>query len=107
MSETVQSIIDFLNTRVSSTPLTESQLGTLTAELKSKINQLSIAVPGARSDAVNVLYSGVIPGGPHTGSVAQNLVDSNPVGKVLTINQTDVHALLNNAAIKGQLRFEI
>ncbi len=99
MSETVHSIIDFLNTRTSSTPLTSAQLDVLVAELKGKINQLSISVPGANADAVTVLYNGVIPGGPHTGAVAQNLVDSSLPGKVLTINQTDVYALLKTQNI--------
>lgn len=62
MSETVQSVIDFLNGRARSTPLNPAELSALVTELKGKVNQLSVSVPGAAADAVTVLYSGMMPG---------------------------------------------
>ena len=111
MSETVQSIISFLSSRASNTPLTANQLTSLTTELRNKINQLSVTVPNAASDAITVLYSGWMPDGTtHTGAIAAQLAEANP-GKVLTINQTKVYELLDsneiNNALKGALGNDI
>ena len=105
MSENVQSVIDFLTTRASNISLTESQLSDLITELKGKINQLSVAVPGTSADAITVLYSGRMPDGTHTGEMAEELVTANP-GKVLSINQTEVATLLSsdNAAFHNALQ---
>lgn len=70
MSETVQTIISFLESRASGTPLSESQIGALVADLKTKINQLSVAVPGAQPGATTPLNSGWVGDDVHTGVVA-------------------------------------
>ena len=73
------------------------------SDLKTQINQLSVSVPNATADAVTVLYSGWMPDGTtHTGAVAEALVNANP-GKVLTINQTEVYALLDSRAFRDAL----
>lgn len=102
-------IINFLNGfNPSGATLTADQVATLTSQLKSQINQLSVAVPNAASDAITVLYSGTMdgtPGGTYSGDIAAKLADNNP-GKILTINQTEVAALLDDKKNKwGQRRF--
>jgi len=103
MAETVQSIIDFLTSRVSDTLLNDAQQAALVSELKGKINLLSVEVPNAAPDAITLVYSGYMPNGVHTGEVAELLVAANSPGKVLTLNQTQVYELLANKDFSNAL----
>ena len=105
MSETVQSIIGFLHGKVASAPLSSDELSSLVGELRARISQLSASVANADPSAVTVLYSGSMSNGTHTGAVAAALAEANP-GRVLTINQTEVYALLDaeNVAFHTALR---
>ena len=90
-----ESIIEFLNSRAVETPLDEAGLQAFSGELKARIDQLSVAVPGAATDAVTVLYSGLLPDEQHTGIVANNLVIGSQPGSVRTISQTEIGMLLD------------
>lgn len=102
MTTTVQSIIEYLGSQASSAPLTELQLNALVADLKSQINQLSVAVPGAQPGATTLLYSGWVGDGLHSGAVAEAISAANPE-HVLTINKTDTASLLDSTAFKDAL----
>lgn len=52
-------------------------------------------MPGAATDAVTVLYSGLLPDEQHTGIVANNLVIGSQPGSVRTISQTEIGMLLD------------
>ena len=104
MATTVQSIIDFWESRATSTPLSTSELNTLVSELRIEINKLSITVPDAAKDAITLLYSDVMPDGTHSGAVAEALVNVNSPGKILTINQTEVYALLDSTDFQKALK---
>ena len=95
MTTTVNSIIDFLLARAADAPLAPAELQAFTGELKARIDQLSVSVPDATPDAVTVLYSGLLPGGQPTRTVAENLVAVGPPGEVLTISQTEIGTLLD------------
>ncbi|MCP5409448.1 MAG: hypothetical protein H6963_09160 [Chromatiaceae bacterium] len=95
MNTSIESIIDFLNSRAVETPLDEAGLQAFSGELKARIDQLSVAVPGAATDAVTVLYSGLLPDEQHTGIVANNLVIGSQPGSVRTISQTEIGMLLD------------
>ena len=69
MSETVQSIIGFPESRASGTTLSESQMNTLISELRGKVGQLSVDVPGAQPGALTLLYSNWVADGIHSGTV--------------------------------------
>ena len=104
MTATAQSIIDFLEARASSAPLSSADLSALVSDLKSQINQLSATVPSATPDSITVFYSAKMPDGTtHAGAVAQALVEANAPGKVLTLNQTEVYSLLNSDDFKTAL----
>ena len=93
---TQQDIINFLgNFNPSGASLTTEQLGVLATQLRAQVSQLSVAVPNAASNAVTVLYSGQYGNGVHSGAVAEALAVANP-GKIVTINQTKVAALLDS-----------
>jgi len=95
---TQQDIINFLNGfNPSGAALTPEQLGTLATQLRGQVNQLSVTVPNSQG-ATTLLYSGITGDGVHSGAVAQSLADANP-GKIVTINQTDVAALLDKENI--------
>jgi hypothetical protein len=101
---TPSTILSFLESRASNAPLNPAQYADLVSNLRSQLNQLSVSVSGAAVDAVTVLYSGRMTDGTHSGAAAQALVDANPTGKVLTINQTQIYSLLNDDRFSDALK---
>ena len=94
MTTTAQSVLDFLETRASSTALTTEQFNALATDLRTQLNQLSVDVPGTAPDAITALYSGQLGSGVHTGALAEAFRQAHP-DKVRTINKTELGQLLS------------
>lgn len=95
MNDLTESIFEFLDSRATDTPLNNTELAEFISELKARINQLPVTVPDRVADAVTVLYSGQLTDGTPTGAVVADLVANSPPGKVLTISQSELGALLD------------
>ena len=99
------SILGFLQARATSTPLTSAQYSDLVTNLRGQLNQLSVNVTGATPTSLTVLYSGRMPDGTtHTGAAAQAVVDANSLGKILTINQTQIYSVLDDSQFQSALK---
>ena len=94
-----QDILQFLADHASSTPLDEAQFQALRSELTTRLNAMSVDVPGS---TVTVLYSGKIGDNLHSGVVAATLADADPA--VRTINKTEVGEFLDSRGFKDALR---
>lgn len=95
MNVTPTSIIDFLRSRATDSPLDPIELQEFISDLKTKINQLSVTVPDTAADSITVLYSGYLTDGTHSGTVAADLVENSLPSKILTISRTEVGAILD------------
>ena len=102
MSVTPESIIEFLNSRATNTPLRSAELEVFTSELKAQINQLSVDVPTTSPDSVTVLYSGFLPNEQNSAEIVNALVAADP-GKIRTVGQSEVGKLLSSSQFREAL----
>jgi Ca2+-binding RTX toxin-like protein len=70
--------------------------------LRSLVSQVSVKVPGASSNAITLLYSGLV-GGNQAWQVAEQ-AGSSSGGRIITIGQTPVSDFLNSGVFKASLR---
>ncbi len=69
--------------------------------LRTLVNQVSVAVPGAAPNATTLLYSGLINGAP--SYLLAESISATSSGKVITINQTPASTFLNSADFRAAL----